>query len=89
MQWEPAAGPVSPAHRPTVSTSRRPRARRPDVATQRADEGSLLHLVHRLVALRHATPALGPGGSLEVLTEDYPFAYVRGGTHLVVVNPRR
>jgi hypothetical protein len=24
-----------------------------------------------------------------VLTEDYPFTYVRGGTHLVVVNPRR
>ena len=24
-----------------------------------------------------------------MLTEDYPFAYVRGGTHLVVVNPRR
>jgi maltose alpha-D-glucosyltransferase/alpha-amylase len=24
-----------------------------------------------------------------VLTEDYPFAFVRGGTHLVVVNPRR
>jgi maltose alpha-D-glucosyltransferase/alpha-amylase len=24
-----------------------------------------------------------------VLTRDYPFAYVRGGSHLVVVNPRR
>jgi maltose alpha-D-glucosyltransferase/alpha-amylase len=24
-----------------------------------------------------------------VLVADYPFAYIRGGTHLVVVNPRR
>jgi maltose alpha-D-glucosyltransferase/alpha-amylase len=24
-----------------------------------------------------------------VINEGYPFAYVRGGTHLVVVNPRR
>ena len=24
-----------------------------------------------------------------MLVADYPFAYVRGGTHLVVVNPRR
>jgi maltose alpha-D-glucosyltransferase/alpha-amylase len=24
-----------------------------------------------------------------VLTRDYPFAYIRGGSHLVVVNPRR
>jgi maltose alpha-D-glucosyltransferase/alpha-amylase len=62
---------------------------RPTVAAQRADEGSLLHLVRRLIALRKATPALGPDGSLDVLHEGYPLVYTRGGTHLVVVNPRR
>jgi hypothetical protein len=25
----------------------------------------------------------------EVLVADYPFAYIRGGSHLIVVNPRR
>ena len=34
---------------------------RPTVAAQRADDGSLLHLVRRLIALRRATPALGAG----------------------------
>ncbi len=90
MQWEPGPGAgfsTAPAERFYLPVD--PSVDRPDVSTQRADEASLLHLVRRLVALRHATPALGPDGSLEVLTEDYPFAYVRGGTHLVVVNPRR
>ena len=90
MQWEPgptAGFSTAPADRLYLPVD--PAPDRPDVATQRADEGSLLRLVRRLVALRHATPALGPDGSLEVLTRDYPFAYVRGGTHLVVVNPRR
>ncbi len=62
---------------------------RPNVAAQRADEGSLLHLVRRLIALRRAHPALGTRGDVEVLATGYPFAYVRGGAFLVVVNPRR
>ncbi|MER8071694.1 alpha-amylase family glycosyl hydrolase [Streptomyces sp. NPDC094034] len=61
---------------------------RPTVAAQRADEGSLLHLVRRLIALRRATPELGAAGGVEVLHSGYPFVYVRGGRHLVVVNPR-
>ncbi|MBM6398803.1 alpha-amylase family glycosyl hydrolase [Phycicoccus sonneratiae] len=90
MQWEPGPGAgFSTAPEEDFYLPLDPSPDRPDVATQRADEGSLLHLVRRLLALRHATPALQPGGSLEVLTEDYPFAFVRGGTHLVVVNPRR
>jgi glycosidase len=90
MQWDatPGAGfSTAPPDRFYLPVD--PAPDRPDVAAQRADEGSLLHLVRHLVALRHATPALSPAGSLEVLTEDYPFTYVRGGTHLVVVNPRR
>ncbi|WP_371495842.1 alpha-amylase family glycosyl hydrolase [Kitasatospora sp. NBC_00374] len=62
---------------------------RPDVATQRADETSLLHLVRRLITLRRAQPELGAHGSLEVLHAGYPLAYLRGGRFLVVVNPRR
>ncbi|WP_336407909.1 DUF3459 domain-containing protein, partial [Streptomyces caniscabiei] len=62
---------------------------RPTVAAQRADAASLLHLVHRLIALRRRTPELGSGGSVEVLHAGYPFVYVRGGRYLVVVNPQR
>ena len=40
-----------------------------------------------LIALRHAHPELGPGGSLEILHDAYPLAYLRGGRFLVVVNP--
>ncbi len=90
VQWEPGPGAgFSTAREDDFYLPLDPSPDRPDVATQRADEGSLLHLVRRLVALRHETPALQPAGSLEVLTEGYPFVYVRGGTHLVVVNPRR
>ena len=62
---------------------------RPTVAAQERDPGSTLNLVRRLVALRKATPALGARAGTRVLHEGYPFAYVRGDTHLVVVNPRR
>ncbi len=57
------------------------------MAAQRADPSSVLHLVRRLVALRRETPALGLAGETEVLHAGYPFVYLRGGTHLVVVNP--
>jgi maltose alpha-D-glucosyltransferase/alpha-amylase len=66
-----------------------PSPERPDVATQRADEKSLLHTVRRLIALRRDTPALRTGGEVTVLHAGYPFVYTRSGTHLVVVNPRR
>jgi maltose alpha-D-glucosyltransferase/alpha-amylase len=62
---------------------------RPTVADQRDDEGSLLNQVRRLIALRAAHPALGSGGTVDVLNTGYPFVYTRGGTHLVVTNPRR
>ncbi|GAB4067321.1 alpha-amylase family glycosyl hydrolase [Angustibacter speluncae] len=91
MQWDtsPNAGfSTAPAERLYLPVD--PSPDRPDVATQRTDEGSLLHLVRRLIALRRATPAFGSHAEVEVLHEGYPFAYVRGGgSHLVVVNPRR
>jgi maltose alpha-D-glucosyltransferase/alpha-amylase len=90
MQWDRSANAgfsTAPADRLYLPID--PDPDRPDVASQRADEGSLLNLVRRLIALRRATPALGTGGSVEVLHTGYPFVYTRGGSHLVVVNPRR
>ncbi|MEU2584149.1 alpha-amylase family glycosyl hydrolase [Streptomyces avermitilis] len=90
MQWDdgPGAGfSTAPADRFYLPLD--PSPDRPTVAAQRADDGSLLHLVRRLVALRASTPALGSGGSVEVLHSGYPFVYVRGGRYLVVVNPQR
>ncbi|KPI20390.1 alpha amylase catalytic region [Actinobacteria bacterium OK074] len=90
MQWDdgPNAG-FSTAPEDRIYLPLDPSPDRPTVAAQRADGTSLLHLVHRLIALRGATPELGSHGSLEVLHTGYPFVYVRGGRYLVVVNPRR
>ena len=62
---------------------------RPTVAAQTDDPDSPLNRVRRLVRLRRETPALRTGAATEVLTRDYPFGYLRGGSHLVVVNPGR
>jgi alpha-glucosidase len=40
-----------------------------------------------LIALRRAHPELGPGGSLEILHDAYPLAYLRDGRFLVIINP--
>lgn len=60
---------------------------RPTVAAQVADEGSVLHLVRRLIGLRREHPALGGRGSTTVLHSGYPLVYRRGSSHLVAVNP--
>ena len=62
---------------------------RPTVAAQDGVEGSTLELVRRLVALRRATPALSARSTTRVLAAGYPLVFLRGETHLVVVNPRR
>jgi maltose alpha-D-glucosyltransferase/alpha-amylase len=62
---------------------------RPNVADSMADPDSLLHQVRRLIALRKARPSLGSAATTELLHEDYPLAYRRGGDHVVVINPRR
>jgi maltose alpha-D-glucosyltransferase/alpha-amylase len=59
------------------------------VAAQENDPSSTLNFVRALIALRRTTPALGTRASTRVLHEGYPFAYIRGESHLVVVNPRR
>ncbi|WP_055585427.1 alpha-amylase family glycosyl hydrolase [Streptacidiphilus griseoplanus] len=90
MQWDGTANAgfsTAPADRLYLPVD--PDEDRPTVAAAMADESSLLHHVRRLIALRRAIPALGTGGSVEVLNDGYPFVYTRGGTHLVVVNGRR
>ncbi|MGW7198246.1 alpha-amylase family glycosyl hydrolase [Streptomyces chryseus] len=90
MQWDsgPGAGfSTAPADRFYLPLD--PDPERPTVAAQRRDEGSLLHLVRRLIALRHATPELGSAGTVAVLHDGHPFVHLRGGRYLVVVNPRR
>ncbi|MCK9793995.1 alpha-amylase family glycosyl hydrolase [Isoptericola sp. 4D.3] len=62
---------------------------RPTVAGQLDDEGSLLHLVRRLAHLRTADDRLDATAAVDVLATGYPFAYVRGGTLAVVLNPGR
>ncbi|BBA98422.1 putative oligo-1,6-glucosidase [Actinacidiphila reveromycinica] len=90
MQWDGSAGAgFSEAAEDRFYLPLDPDGDRPDVAAARADEGSLLHHVRRLIALRRQTPALGTGGTVRVLHQDYPFVYLRGDRHLVVVNGRR
>jgi maltose alpha-D-glucosyltransferase/alpha-amylase len=90
MQWDdgPNAG-FSTADPSRLYLPVDPDPARPTVAAQEADPGSTLHLVRRLTSLRRATPALQGRASIRVVHEDYPFAYVRGESHLVVVNPRQ
>jgi len=61
---------------------------RPTVEGQQDDHDSLLHFVRRLIHLRRSIPHLRTGRPREVLAVGYPLAYLRGGTHLIVINPR-
>jgi maltose alpha-D-glucosyltransferase/alpha-amylase len=90
MQWDdgPNAG-FSTAEASRLYLPVDPSPDRPTVAAQEADPASTLHLVRALTAVRRATPALRTGATTRVINEGYPFAYVRGESHLVVVNPRR
>ena len=91
MQWDdalPNAG-FSTAPADQLYLPQDPSPGRPTIRAQLDDPDSVLHTVRRLVSLRRDIPALGTTAPTSVLTRDYPFAYVRGGSHLVVVNPRR
>jgi maltose alpha-D-glucosyltransferase/alpha-amylase len=66
-----------------------PDPNRPTVAAQETDPHSTLQLTRQLTSLRRSTPTLRTRSSTRVLHAGYPLVYVRGGTHLVLVNPRR
>jgi len=88
MQWDdrPNAG-FSSAAPELLYLPIDPDPDRPTVAAQRSDPDSTLHLVRDLLALRASTPALRAGPSTRVINADYPLAYLRGESHLVVINP--
>ena len=91
VQWDnalPNAG-FSDAAPDRLYLPQDPDPNRPTIAAQLADPQSLLHTVRRMIALRADHPALGAGSDQQALNGDYPFAYLRGGTHLVIVNPGR
>lgn len=90
MQWDdgPNAG-FSDGPAESLYLPVDPDPGRPTVAGQMADPDSLLHEVRRLVLLRKEEPALRTGGPVRVLHAGYPLVYERGGTHVVVINPRR
>ncbi len=90
MQWDDTANAgFSTADASKLYLPIDPDPNRPTVAAQLADPGSTLQLVHRLLEIRRAHPALGARASTRVVNAGYPLAYIRGETHLVVVNPRR
>lgn len=64
---------------------------RPDVESEKKDEGSLYSEVKRLIVLRQSHKALQSRGSVEFITrEGYPLAYERecdGEKLLIVINP--
>ena len=88
MQWDPSpnAG-FSTAPAQTFYLPIDPDPARPTVAQQCAGENSLLRAVKDLIAIRRAHRELGPGGSLEILHDGYPLAYLRGARFLIIVNP--
>ncbi|MCO8275863.1 alpha-amylase family glycosyl hydrolase [Actinoplanes sp. TRM 88003] len=90
MQWDdsPNAG-FSTAEADKLYLPIDPAPDRPTVAAQQDDPASTLNFVRELIALRQATPALGTRASTRLVSTGYPLAYVRGDSHLVVVNPRR
>jgi maltose alpha-D-glucosyltransferase/alpha-amylase len=88
MQWDSSANAgFSAATAASLYLPLDPAPQRPTVAGQRGDQDSLLRTVRELIALRRAHPELGPAGSLEILHDAYPLAYLRGGRFLVIVNP--
>jgi maltose alpha-D-glucosyltransferase/alpha-amylase len=72
-----------------------PKKTRPTVRAQREREGSLLHHVRRLIALRKREPALGANGKMKPLYAEpgkYPFVYLRRlrrQKFVVAVNPSK
>jgi alpha-glucosidase len=58
----------------------------PNVASERADSDSALHLTRDLIALRRSESDLLTGAYAEVLASDGVWVYRRGERHLVALN---
>ncbi|MFT3832252.1 MAG: alpha-amylase family glycosyl hydrolase [Micropruina sp.] len=90
MQWDdalPNSG-FSTAPAQDLYLPQDPAANRPTVAAQADNPASLLATVRDLIALRRSVPALRTSAPRTVLAAGYPFIYLRGDSHLVLINPR-
>jgi maltose alpha-D-glucosyltransferase/alpha-amylase len=90
MQWAEDAGgnagfSTAPADRLYLPLD--PAPDRPTVRAQEQDPDSLLNQVKALIRLRAAHPELGTGGTVRMVHDGYPGAYVRGERYLVILNP--
>lgn len=85
MHWnrEPAGGFTRPGVEPWLPVGDPASC---NVADQRDDPGSVLHLCRDLIALRRARPELGSGPHVAVDAPEGVWAWRRGDTTLVVVN---
>jgi len=89
MQWDdslPNAG-FSTAAPERLYLPQDPAPDRPAVAQQLDDAESTLNRLRRLLTLRRTTPELRTTAATRVLSAGYPFVYLRGDRHLVVLNP--
>lgn len=94
MQWDEStnAG-FSTASAERLYIPLDPRADRPTVSAQLADENSLYHEIKRLIGIRQSHAALQSNGEIEFVYAEknaYPFAYLRSAGDekiLVVLNP--
>ena len=84
MQWEPGpnAGFTSPGVTPWLPLADAP----VNVAEQRADPESVLHLVHDLIALRRKSPDLLGGDYRRLPAPDGVWAWRRGTATVVALN---
>lgn len=90
MQWDdalPNSG-FSSAPARDLYLPQDPAADRPTVAAQAGVPGSVLETVRELIALRRRVPELRTSAPRTVLAAGYPFVYLRGDSHLIVINPR-
>lgn len=94
MQWDGSTNAgfsAAPAERLYIPLD--PRADRPTVSAQLADENSLYHEIKRLIGIRQSHAALQSKGEIEFVYAEknaYPFAYLRSAGDekiLVVLNP--
>ena len=91
MQWDDTLPNAGFSNAPTAALylPQDPDPHRPTVAAQRDAPDSLLAHVRHLIRLRRATPPLRTSASRTILASGYPLAFLRGHSHLIVVNPRR
>jgi alpha-glucosidase len=84
MPWtaEPGAGFTTPGVEPWLPFG----DLAANVAAERADPGSVLHLVRDLIAVRRADDALRAGAYEQIVAPDGAWAYRRGDRALVALN---